>query len=102
MNALELADALKNMESGWFDDLTLKEAATMLRQQQVELTEAGHMIGVLREHNQRMIEDRSKYEALAHTGGFEAGVESVTKAKYTDAWWKEVAEFNKLKKASEK
>ena len=37
MNANELADALKNMESGWFDDLTLKEAATMLRQQQAEI-----------------------------------------------------------------
>jgi hypothetical protein len=31
MNANELANALKDMESGWFDDLTLKEAATMLR-----------------------------------------------------------------------
>jgi hypothetical protein len=37
MNALELAEALKSMESGWFDDLTLKEAATMLRQQQAEI-----------------------------------------------------------------
>jgi hypothetical protein len=37
MNALELADALKNMESGWFDDLTLIEAATMLREQQGEI-----------------------------------------------------------------
>ena len=37
MNANELADALKAMESGWFDDLTLKEAATMLRQQQAEI-----------------------------------------------------------------
>jgi hypothetical protein len=37
MNANELAEALKNMESGWFDDLTLKEAATMLRQQQAEI-----------------------------------------------------------------
>ena len=37
MNANELANALKNMESGWFDDLTLKEAATMLRQQQAEI-----------------------------------------------------------------
>ena len=35
--ANELANALKNMESGWFDDLTLKEAATMLRQQQAEI-----------------------------------------------------------------
>jgi HAMP domain-containing protein len=31
MNANELADALKAMESGWFDDLTLKEAADLLR-----------------------------------------------------------------------
>ena len=37
MNANELADALKSMETGWFDDLTLKEAATMLRQQQAEI-----------------------------------------------------------------
>ena len=31
MTANELADALRDMESGWFDDLTLKEAATILR-----------------------------------------------------------------------
>lgn len=31
MNANELADALKDMKSGWFDDLTLEQAATMLR-----------------------------------------------------------------------
>ena len=37
MNANELADALKEMETGWFDDLTLKQAATMLRQQQAEI-----------------------------------------------------------------
>ena len=37
MTANELADALKDMESGWFDDLTLKQAATMLRQQQAEI-----------------------------------------------------------------
>jgi hypothetical protein len=29
---------------------TNEQAATMLRQQQAELTEAGHMIGVLREY----------------------------------------------------
>ena len=37
MTANELANALKDMESGWFDDLTLKQAATMLRQQQAEI-----------------------------------------------------------------
>ena len=29
MNANELADALKDMKSGWFDDLTLEQAATL-------------------------------------------------------------------------
>ena len=47
MNANELADALKNMESGWFDDLTLKEAATMLRQQQVEIMRLNERIHAL-------------------------------------------------------
>jgi len=39
MNANELADALENMTTGWFDDLTLTQAATMLRQQQAEIEE---------------------------------------------------------------
>jgi DNA-binding transcriptional regulator YiaG len=37
MNANELADALETMTTGWFDDLTLTQAATMLRQQQTEI-----------------------------------------------------------------
>jgi hypothetical protein len=37
MNANELADALETMTTGWFDDLTLTQAATMLRQQQAEI-----------------------------------------------------------------
>ena len=47
MNASELADCIE------FDAPIVginKEAATMLRQQEKELTEAGHMIGVLREY----------------------------------------------------
>ena len=39
MNANELADALENMTTGWVDDLTLTQAATMLRQQQAEIEE---------------------------------------------------------------
>ena len=44
MNANELADALKAMESGWFDDLTLKQAATMLRQQQAEIDKLKNLL----------------------------------------------------------
>jgi len=36
MNANELADALETMITGWFDDLTLTQSATMLRQQQAK------------------------------------------------------------------
>jgi polyhydroxyalkanoate synthesis regulator phasin len=65
MNANELADAMeirasirrkatsrKSVQEGASDRLAdqLEQAATMLRQQQAELTEAGHMIGVLREY----------------------------------------------------
>jgi hypothetical protein len=38
MNANELADELEGMTTGWFDDLTLTQSATMLRQQQEKLT----------------------------------------------------------------
>ena len=34
MNALELADELKSMKTGWFDDLALDQSALMLREQQ--------------------------------------------------------------------
>jgi hypothetical protein len=37
MSANELADALETMTTGWFDDLTLTQSATMLRQQQAEI-----------------------------------------------------------------
>jgi len=51
MNANELADALQETEPYYSTDYKLfDKAATMLRQQQAELTEAGHMIGVLREY----------------------------------------------------
>ncbi len=37
MNANELADALETMTTGWFDDLTLTQSATMLRKQAEEI-----------------------------------------------------------------
>ena len=68
MNANKLADMLEGMVTGWFDDLTLKEAATMLRNQQA-------LIENLNGRIERMIEKRSHYDAMAHAGGFEAGRE---------------------------
>jgi len=61
MNANKLADKLEECAKiNFFIDCTYEQydddkdfklrAATMLRQQQAELTEAGHIIGVLREY----------------------------------------------------
>ena len=65
MNANELANKLKLF---WHteNDSLFDEAATMLRQQQVE-------IEALNQRIERMIERQSHYEAMAHAGGFEAG-----------------------------
>ena len=103
MNANELADRL---EQGHWEGGTREQAATMLRQQQEKLTkyELRHVaqrdrIAILemqhkqqqaeieelktcliveQEHNELMVEDRSKYEALAHAGGVEVGKELKT------------------------
>jgi len=65
MNANELAD---DMENSRFNDINYnkKKAADFVRQQQAE-------IEALEARIERMIEDRSKYEALAHAGGVEVG-----------------------------
>ena len=99
MNANELADALywvcENHLVG-IGDADFKATATMLRKQQAELTEAGHMIGVLREY----ISDLEKgLDSSINLN--KAQAERQKPAKYSDAWWKEVAEFNKQLKAQE-
>ena len=50
MNANELADELENDYWDSRANKIMLESAKMLRQQQAELNEAGHMIGVLREY----------------------------------------------------
>ena len=71
MNAYELADELDK-----YKGIATRDAATMLRQQHAEI------------------------EALKlqlHTTLTNRNLEKP--AKYSDAWWKEVAEFNKARKA---
>jgi hypothetical protein len=65
MNANELADIVDKWaykESAEY----LTDAATMLRNQQA-------LIENLNGRIERMIEKQSHYEAMAHSGGFEAG-----------------------------
>ena len=75
MKANELADKL---EQGHWEGGTREQAATMLRQQQAEIEELKTCLIVEQEHNELMVEDRSKYEALAHAGGVEVGKELKT------------------------
>ena len=75
VNANELADKL---EQGHWEGGTREQAATMLRQQQAEIEELKTCLIVEQEHNELMVEDRSKYEALAHAGGVEVGKELKT------------------------
>ena len=54
---------------------TMEDLKSVVRQQQAEIEELKTCLIVEQEHNERMVEDRSKYEALAHVGGVEAGKE---------------------------
>ena len=73
MNANEIANLLQ--VDSWYKLVTREEIADTLRQQQAEIEELKTCLIVEQEHNERMVEDRSTYEALAHVGGVEAGKE---------------------------
>ena len=73
MNANELADLIGLCGDGGYN----QDAATMLRQQQEEI-----------EYWKEMFEKAMK-------------TQEIKPAKYSDEWWKEVAEFNKQLKAQE-
>jgi hypothetical protein len=73
MNANELADELENGAKRAEDHATIairvEKAATMLRKQQAEIESLNQRI-------ERMIENQSHHEGIAHAGGFEAGWQS--------------------------
>ena len=85
VNAIKLADKL---EQGHWEGGTREQAATMLRQQQAEIEELKTCLIVEQEHNELMVEDRSKYEALAHAGGVEVGKElkTLTDEEIIEIW----------------
>ncbi len=78
MNANELADDLDNANGfQYIAQIGLaSQAATMIRQQQAEI---------------------ESLKLQLHTTLTNRNLEKP--AKYSDAWWKEVAEFNKARKA---
>ena len=89
MNANELADELEN-----YANPKMEQAANMLRQQQAEIgfykqdadkykqkcASQQAEIEALNQRIERMIENQSHHEGIAHAGGFEAGYQAA-KAK---------------------
>ena len=87
MNANELANLLE--ADSWYKLVTREEIATMLRNQQA-------LIENLNGRIERMIEKQSHYEAIAHTGGFEAGRELGMKQER--ALWELAASTQEIEK----
>jgi hypothetical protein len=94
MNANELADKLMSSLTMEYDcDEYMKQAATMLRQQQEQINN-------LKQWEKRQLDLIESLELQLHTTLTNRNLEKP--AKYSDAWWKEVAEFNKARKAQKK
>lgn len=98
MNANELADEVEmwgkdllalNMKGG----IPVIEGAKMLRQQQEQINN-------LKQWEKRQLDLIESLELQLHTTLTNRNLEKP--AKYSDAWWKEVAEFNKARKAQKK
>ena len=88
MNANELADELDK-----YKGIATRDAATMLRQQQEQINN-------LKQWEKRQLDVIESLELQLHTTLTNRNLEKP--AKYSDAWWKEVAEFNKARKAQKK
>jgi len=71
MNANELAEIIQHLENARYTGAS--KAATMLRQQQEQIDKLTAIVALRELKIERMVEDRSKYEAMAHVGGVEAG-----------------------------
>jgi len=108
MNANELAVYLEDI-TDW-EESPYRQAATMLRQQQDEIELLTDQYQRLNE-NLEMWKDghfkqQTEIEALKQVidaNNLSQNIGQFVKpAKYSDAWWKEVDEFNKQLKAQEK
>jgi hypothetical protein len=90
MNANELADYLDNNVEAMLmsEQQHIDQAATMLRQQQEQIDKLTAIVALRELKIERMIEDRSKYEAMAHAGGVEVGKElkTLTDEEIKEVW----------------
>ena len=87
MNANELADKLMSSLTMEYDcDEYMKQAATMLRQQQEQINN-------LKQWEKRQLDLIESLELQLHTTLTNRNLEKP--AKYSDAWWKEVVSLIK-------
>ena len=118
MNANELADELNTLDrDDWYQWMT--EAATMLRQQQAEIADKklvnDTFADLIKKQGKKIDDQQAEIKRLIGAEPITYGMLTVCKncgqqnpyfeakpAKYSDAWWKEVAEFNKKLKVEEK
>jgi hypothetical protein len=96
MNANELADWVEQQSSfGWSGDFGkfLIDVATMLRNQQA-------LIENLNGRIERMIENQSHHEGIAHAGGYETGYEAGRKMgmQQERALWELAASTQEIEK----
>jgi hypothetical protein len=91
MNANELADELENDYWDSRANKIMLESAKMLRQQQA-------LIENLNGRIERMIENQSHHEGIAHAGGFEQGYEAGRKMgmKQERALWELAASTQEI------
>ena len=92
MTANEMADLMILFDSGRIYEHA-EEISTMLRQQQEQINN-------LKQWEKRQLDVIESLKLQLHTTLTNRNLEKP--AKYSDAWWKEVAEFNKARKAQEK
>ena len=89
MTANEMADLMILFDSGRIYEHA-EEISTMLRQQQEQINN-------LKQWEKRQLDVIESLKLQLHTTLTNRNLEKP--AKYSDAWWKEVAEFNKARKA---
>ena len=85
MNANEFADELEKAPTLWFkDDVAGKWIVEKLRQQQEQIDKLTAIVALRELKIERMIENQSHHEGIAHAGGFEAGYQAAKAKTLTD------------------
>jgi hypothetical protein len=84
MNSQEIDEIVQHLENAKY--IGASKAVQIIHQLNKDRSRLEQRAADLEARIERMVEKQSHYEAMAHAGGFEAGVESVTKENEPVAW----------------